>query len=394
VTLYDLGSSDENAELKDIIAARIHRDGPIPFSDFMALALYDRRHGYYVNCDPARDYQSSPNVHPVFAACIARQVAEMWQLMGTPARFDLLEAGAGGGRLAADLCAWLRKHEPRLFEALYLTLQDVTYAGRPPETAIPGLPHDRVRVLSDLPAEGTVEGCILSNELLDAFPVRRVRVEDGRLRELQVGLRAGVFEDVAGEPSPEVACYFDALRLLPGEGCEAEVNLEAPRWMRRAAGALLRGYVLTLDYGYDAASLYAPWRKRGTFLTFYRHTSGDDPFVRIGRQDMTASVDFTTVTRAGEEAGLRTLGLATQAEFLSALGIGETLAQRPEPAQLEAYYGLRRAVVELTDPTGLGRIKVLAQGKGVPEASLSGFGPASPSLGVDSRMSALEAGDV
>ena len=101
-----------------------------------------------------------------------------------------------------------------------------------------------------------------------------------------------------------------------------------------------------------------------------------------------------TVTRAGEEAGLRTLGLTTQSEFLSALGIGEALAQRPEPAQLESYYALRRAVVELTDPTGLGRIKVLAQGKRVREGPLAGLGPASPSLVIDSRIGALEVRDV
>jgi SAM-dependent MidA family methyltransferase len=389
VAIYDSGPGDENAVLKDIIASRIRRDGPIAFSDLMALALYEPAHGYYVNCDPARDYQSSPNVHPIFGACIAQQVAEMWRLMGSPARFDLLEAGAGSGRLAADVAASLRNREPALFAGLRLSLQDVTYGLRPPEIEIAGLPEGRLQIMGELPEAGSIEGCVLSNELLDAFPVRRVRVEGGLLRELRVGLEGETLVDVAGEPSAEVSCYFENLGLLPGEGCEAEVNLEAPRWMARAAAVLRRGYVLTFDYGYDAASLYAPWRKRGTFLTFYRHTSGDDPYVRLGRQDMTASVDFTTLIRAGEEAGLTTLGLAGQAEFLSGLGIGEALAQRPDPARLEAYYALRRAVVELTDPTGLGRIKVLVQGKGVPYATPAGLGrvgsTAAPSAVVDSR---------
>ena len=136
--------------------------------------------------------------------------------------------------------------------------------------------------------------------------------------------------------------------------------------MRRAAAALRRGYVLTLDYGYEAADLYAPWRKRGTLLTFYRHTSGDDPYARIGRQDITASVDFTSVHARRRVGGPhRRLLYTTQTEFLASLGIGEALAQPPQPDQLEAYYALRNAVMELTDPAGLGRIRVLIQSKGV-----------------------------
>jgi len=135
--------------------------------------------------------------------------------------------------------------------------------------------------------------------------------------------------------------------------------------MRRAAAALRRGYLLTLDYGYEAADLYAPWRKRGTLLTFYRHTSGDDPYARIGRQDVTASVDFTSVIRAAESAGLTTIAFTTQTEYLTSLGIAEALSETPQPDQLEAYYALRKAVLELTDPAGLGRIRVLIQGKGI-----------------------------
>ena len=169
--------------------------------------------------------------------------------------------------------------------------------------------------------------------------------------------------DVEAAPLPVVEQYFDELGVSPAEGCEAEANLAAPAWTRRAAGALRRGYLLTLDYGYEAEQLYASWRKRGTLLTFYRHTSGDDPYARIGRQDITASVDFTSVLRAGESAGLTTLGLVTQAEYLASLGIGEALAAGPSGSEMEAYYALRRAVIELTDTSGLGRIRVMIQQK-------------------------------
>jgi SAM-dependent MidA family methyltransferase len=376
VTPYELDSGDANLALKDIIAERIRRDGPISFRDFMDLALYHPVHGYYVTCDPVRDYQSSPSVHPVFAACIGRQLAEMWRLLGGPQRFDVFEAGGGSGRLAGDVARWLREQEPEVYAALRYRLQDATFSHeRISEiTRQIGLPAEKVSLTRDLPEGPEVEGCILSNELIDALPVHRVRVADGRLRELRVGLEGGRFVDVPADPAPELVCHFEGLGLLPGEGCEAEVNLDAGAWIRRAAGGLRRGYLLTLDYGYRAPDLYAPWRKRGTLLTFYRHTSGEDAYARVGRQDITASVDFTTLIREGLEAGLSTLGLTTQAEFLAALGIGEAVSRPPDPRQLETFYGLRRSVIELTDPSGLGRINVLLQGKDVPDAPLLGFG--------------------
>jgi SAM-dependent MidA family methyltransferase len=247
-----------------------------------------------------------------------------------------------------------------------------------------------VDVAIDLPVAGAIEGCILSNELLDALPFHRVRKRAGRLFELRVGLEGKRFVDVEAAPSPEIEGYFAALGIEPGEGCDAEVCLETPPWVERAANALRRGYLLTLDYGYPATSLYAPSRKRGTLLTFYRHTSDDDPYARPGEQDITASVDLTTIVHAGEAAGLRTHGLVSQTDFLSALGIGQVLWQplsltlSPEGRgdllahgsasdDRQAYYALRRSVLELTDPVGLGRISVLMQGKGTPETTPLGL---------------------
>jgi SAM-dependent MidA family methyltransferase len=217
-----------------------------------------------------------------------------------------------------------------------------------------------------LPASPSVEGCILSNELLDALPFHRVRVRDGRLYELRVAVEADRFVDVEAAAGPELYAYFDALGFEPGEGC-AEVCLAAPLWMASAASALRHGYVLTLDYGYEASELFSSSRRRGTLLSFYRHTADDDPYVRIGRQDITASVDFTTLQRAGEAAGLRTLTLTTQADWLTTLGIGEAVASGPDKNGLGAFQALRKAVIELTDPGGLGRIRVLIQDKDVPE---------------------------
>jgi len=356
-----------NPALRDIIARRIEASGPISFAEFYELAMYHPRHGYYFTQDPTLDFQSSPNVHPVFGACIARQLADFWRRLDRPQRVDAFEAGAGSGRLAADILRYAAGAEPDFYACLRYVVQDVTLggAGARHRLEAAGLPLDKVVVASTLPDSPVIEGCILSNELLDALPFRRLSNRGGRLYELLVGLREGAFVDVEAEPRPEVTAHFEALGVAPGEGCDAEVCLAAPAWMAHAAKALRRGYVLTLDYGYEAPDLYAPWRKRGTLLTFYRHTSGDNPYARIGRQDVTASVDFTSVRRAGEAAGLTTVGWTPQSEFLAALGIGEALARPPAPDQLEAYTALRRAVMELTDPAGLGRITALVMSKDV-----------------------------
>lgn len=364
MNLSDLDAT-EDAPLREIIAARIQANGPITFAEFFELALYHPTRGYYFTQDPSRDYQSSPNVHPVFGAALARQLVGFWQEMDRPAHFTAFEAGAAGGRLAADILRALRVESPDLYDAIRYVVQDVTLARADAWQRLEraGLPEGKVEVAAELPMMASIEGVILSNELLDALPFHRVRRRDGALYELRTGLEDGRFVDVEATPLPVIEQYFAELGVSPAEGCDPEVNLAAPAWTRRAAGALRSGYLLTLDYGYEAEQLYAPWRKRGTLLTFYRHTSGDDPYAHVGRQDITASVDFTSVQRAGEAAGLKTLALGTQADYLASLGIGEALAAGPSGGEIESYYALRRAVIELTDTSGLGRIRVLVQQK-------------------------------
>jgi SAM-dependent MidA family methyltransferase len=364
VNLTDLDASD-NPALRDIILDRIRASGPMSFAEFYELAMYHPRHGYYFTNDPTRNFQSSPNVHPVFGAAVARQLAEFWRAMDRPAHFDVFEAGASSGRLAADILRYARNAESDFYDAVRYVVQDVTLSGAEAQNRLEGsgVPVDHVEVAAALPQRPAIEGAIISNELLDALPFRRVLRRGGHLYELLVGSKDSRFFDVEAEPRPDLIAHFDALGVSPGEGCEAEVSLVAPAWMSRAAGALRRGYVLTLDYGYEASDLYSGWRKRGTLLTFYRHTSGDDPYVRIGRQDITASVDFTSVRRSGEAAGLTHVSTTTQSEFLAGLGIGEALSRPPEPGRMEAYMALRRAVMELTDASGLGRVTVMVMGK-------------------------------
>jgi SAM-dependent MidA family methyltransferase len=381
----DFPSTTENEALKDIIR-RIAEAGAITFREFMALALYHPRHGYY--CSPREkmgrqgDYLTSPEVHPIFGWLVGKQLGQMWEIVGRPQPFAIVEMGAGSGALARDILDWARRHAPEFFAALEYRLVEVSdeLAARQ-RRAVREVDErlEKVSWLSSLEAipEGVVVGCFLSNELADAFPVHRVTVRAGHLQEVYVGWRDGRFEESLGPPStPALEEYFRRLGLLPGEDCLAEVNLDALDWMRAVARALGRGFVMTFDYGYPAELLYAPWRRQGTLLCFYRHNPSTDPYARVGRQDMTSHVDFTSLVQAGQEAGLRPVGLTSQTRFLEALGIAGALAGAAQgDLSLEEYFARRRALTELLDPAGLGRIQVLIQGKSVQSPPLLGLEP-------------------
>ena len=375
-------SISESAPLVDELRDRIRATGPITFRAFMQDALYHPRYGYYTRHAGAMsrggDYVTSSEVHSIFGALVAKQLAELWRTMGEPPRFDLVEQGAGTGKLAHDILRWAEAQDVAFASALRYRIVEVLPAARGLQEqtiAGAGAAATRVEWHSELPS--AIEGCLLSNELLDAFPVHRVVREGAELGEVYVRLSEdGRFEDQLGPLSDSaLAQYFDALGLVPGEGCYAEVNLDAPRWFASAARSIERGYVLTFDYGYEAADLYAPWRRDGTLLCFYRQTASSDPYQRIGKQDMTASIDFTTMRRAGEAAGLDTIGYTDQSAFLVRLGIGEGIAAiaRSRPSEMEEYFARRKVVLDLIDPGHLGRIKVLLQGKGVPRTSPRGF---------------------
>jgi len=360
--------------LRQALVERIEREGPITFRDFMEMALYHPQHGYYVHRQPLGrqgDYLTSPEVGPLFAALVGRQLAEMWEVLGRPHPFQVVEMGPGRGSLARDLLAWARRARPHLFAALRYGLVERSAALRAAQEQALACAGLTAHHLPCLPPEG-IEGCLLSNELVDSFPVHRVLVRQGELWEVYVAWDGQHLREELGPPStPALADYFHRLGLWPGEGCYAEVNLEALDWMRRVGQALRRGFVLTFDYGYEAQELYAPWRRQGTLLCFYRHRPGSDPYLRLGWQDMTSHVDFTSLVAAGREVGLRPLGMASQAEFLTRLGIQDAL--RGEGLDMEEALARRRMATELLDPAGLGRIRVLVQEKGVGPCRLRGL---------------------
>lgn len=366
----------ETTPLNDIIAARIAEQGRITFADFMAACLYEPGLGYYTS--PGRkvgaegDFYTSITVHAAFGRVIAREIAQMWRTMGSPPAFTLVECGAGNGRLACDIMDFLAEREPEMYRGVGLVLVEQEPSLESAQREMLAAHSGRLSWLSpgEFASGGfTFSGCLYSNELMDALPTHRVVMTSDGLKEIYVNCTDGEFAEEAGESStPEIEAYLKriAVELHPAQ--QAEVNLNAPKWLTAAAKALRQGFILTIDYGYPASELYTPRRKLGTLLCYYRHQIEENPYLRPGLQDITSHVDFTTLMKCGEELGLQNDWFGEQYRFMLSTGIIEEIEEIERSARpAEEKLRLRLTLKKLIMPErGMGdTFKVLIQSKGV-----------------------------
>jgi SAM-dependent MidA family methyltransferase len=397
--------------LRSIIANQIGAEPNqrITFADYMDLALYHPEQGYYatgaVNIGSEGDFFTSPHLSRDFGELLAEQFAQMWDILGHPIPFTLMEMGAGQGLLAADVLYYLHRHYPDCFEVLeYIIIEKAA-----------GLISQQQQQLKQLKigdnplplrwcsleeiSENSITGCCFSNELIDAFPVHQVVLEGGQLKEIYVtkahtgadnialdtqSLSETNFVEVTDSLSTsKLAEYFDfiGINLLSGtypEGYRTEVNLATLDWLNTVANRLQRGFLLTIDYGYSADRYYQPARHQGTLQCYYQHRHHDNPYLYIGQQDITAHVNFTALERQGELCGLRKVGFTQQGLFLMALGLGDRIAALSArdsdrgnaiaKAQDVMKIMQRRQILhQLMDPMGLGGFGVLVQSKGLTE---------------------------
>lgn len=344
----------------------LNSGGPVTFATFMARALYSPGGGYYTTARPGEDYFTAPSAHPAFGALIALQLEEMWQYLGRPSSFTVIEPGAGDGQLARDVLGYVPHLAPAFAAALrYVTVDRASEPTRNRSTHV---------AAQNLPFQ-PVTGCILSNELLDALPVHRVVQRERGLRELYVTSQDGQFVEVEDAvSSPAIAARFQEEEVQLAEGQRADVCLELEPWLQDAAAVLERGFVLTIDYGHLATDLFAPQRPGGSLRCYYKHTLSADPYAHVGDQDMTAHVDFTALARLGQRLGLQAQPVITQASFLHALGLRE-FQRSLVRAQLEQHQhdANRMGMLELARPGGMGEFKVLVQSKGVDGSGLTGI---------------------
>lgn len=369
----DLGSVGQDEPLAERIREEIRRDGPVTFARFMDLALYDPDGGYYRSREarPGRtgDFLTAPETHPIFGGTLSRFVEGTWERLGRPPRFVIREHGAGEGAMAVAILSALRDAGTDLIRAI--RYQPVEVDPRRVAALHYHVSGVGIGDVVEAPDDVPLTGIVLANEVLDALPVHRVVQRGNELLEVRVGLDGTRFIDVETAPStPALFVRLAAEGVSLADGQRAEVCLALDAWVAEAAAGLANGVLLLIDYGYPATELYDPVRRRdGTLRAYVRHTVHDDPYVHVGRQDLTAHVDVDAVIRAAEAAGLTHLGTTTQAEFLVGLGMDERLrAIQTDPATtMETYLAVRSAVMRLLDPAATGRFRVMAFGRAWPE---------------------------
>lgn len=360
--------------LKQKIIDKIASEGPINFETFMEMALYYPGLGYYAKeatvIGKAGDFYTSPHLHALFGAMLGRQMEEMWHLMERPRSFQVVEMGAGMGYLAKDMLDYLRSKE--IFNHLTYTIIELNPNIKARQQALLGDFKEKVTWISGLHELGTMQGCFLSNELLDAFPVRLVEMDD-EINEVYIALSGeNDIVEVKRPCSSEITDYFEAFSIQLERGYKTEVNLRIKDWLKEISSRLSEGFILTIDYGYSAHEFYSEDRRRGTLLCYYQHQIIENPYQHIGEQDITAHVNFSSLKKWGEELGITSIGFCPQGTYLVALGIDEVIREKygdsPDPFEMAKIKGL-------LFPQGMGEShSVMIHYKGSRQFALRGFG--------------------
>lgn len=364
-------AAQHSARLYAFIRSDIAAQGGwISFARFMELALYAPGLGYYAagarKLGAEGDFVTAPEISPLFGRTLAWQAVEI-MAQSTP---QILELGAGSGKLAADLLAELEQLNclPERYSILEVSpdlreRQQVLLKER--------LPHllNRVHWLEALPE--AISGTVIANEVLDALPVHLVHWNNDGILERGVTSEREVFA-WQDRPIENPALLQIAKEISVPDGYLSEISLAARGLVASLCERMQQGVLLLVDYGFGAGEYYHPQRTQGTLMCHYRHHAHDDPFFLPGLQDITAHVDFTAVAESAIASGAHLLGYTTQAHFLINCGITGFLAEA-DPESLRDYLPLSAQLQKLTSPAEMGELfKVMALGKGV-NGMLRGF---------------------
>ena len=365
--------------LHQLIVERIRTTGPISFADYMRTALYEPGYGYYVTGFAKMgwegDYFTSIDVSDLFAHCVGRQLQYLWEQLDTPDHFVVLEQGSGRGNLGTGVRTWAQREAVSFYHALDYRVADIANG-----QDVIGIP------LSPLQDNKNIPTVILSNELVDAFPVHVIQKRENMLYEVCVDEHDGRLYEVLAEPEKQaVANYLDHYDIpwrTFMDDWRAEINLNALTWLHNVTELLLdtqikhagHVYLLVIDYGDLAHNLYTEQRPYGTLTSYFKHQLTDQPLLRPGEQDITAHVNFSALIDEGRKHGFQQETFTTQGQWLTDMGLYTEMehirqhelsvmdtaraTDRGQTAML-AWYNLRQRVSTLTDPSGLGNFKVL-----------------------------------
>jgi SAM-dependent MidA family methyltransferase len=368
--------------LREKIVEEIRERGPVPFSRYMEMCLYDPDLGYYSRNSEqfgkAGDFYTSSDVHAVFGRLMARQFEEMWRGLGCPPRIEIVELGPGRGLFAQDVLDWSEKKFPDFFCALHYSLLEIS----------PGLRRRLQNTLGARVASGKASLCdmqdlqgggstgpviVFANEFFDALPVEIVSAQGA----LRVSEQQGRFVEVWAPASARELEFLDRYGVHPDAGERIEVPLIGQQQMSAIANLIQCGFIVAIDYGYSRQEQLAG-RHRVTLMTYRQHSAATDPYQAPGEQDITAHVSFTALAAAAEQAGLHVEPLITQSQFLLGIGEKNQFADAFEECRvLQERAKVALQLKHLIAPEGMGEsFQVLVGSKGIHPAtveSLSGL---------------------
>lgn len=359
--------------LRDMIEKTVER--AIRFETYMSLCLYHETYGYYRTSTKKigreGDFYTSSYVETSMGECLAAYMLSYWsECSGSSAGpLHVVEWGGGEGKLAAHTLDALMRADKQIYHRVRYTMIETSGYHRSIQKSMLAAHENRLRFMTEeewLAAPPHPGSIVLANELLDAFPVYRLRCDQGTLQEGWVtwDRQAQAFaERWMPLCDPRLHAYLQQAGVKLAEGQVAEVNLAGPAWLERIAGALLRGRMVLIDYGDTAEELYAPHRMRGSLMCYRRHQAHDNFFLFPGEQDITSRVDFSACLRTLEEAGYRTR-LMTQREFMVEHGILDRLQNHTYRDPFSPVARQNRAIRQLLLSNGMGELfKVITAAK-------------------------------
>ncbi len=354
--------------ITEILINKIKKEGPISFHDFMEIALYYPSLGYYdatqIRIGERGDYYTSPVLSPLFGNMIGRQLEEMWYVLDKNP-FTIVEYGAGTGALCHDILRYLKNNEALYTDLRYCIIEKSEAMKQLEKSNL----TEKVCWYSSINEISEINGCVLSNELLDNFPIHKVAMKD-ELMEVFVDYQ-NRFIEVLQPASEDLKNYLQEQHITFPKDYTTEINLQAIDWIRDIAFYLQKGFVLTIDYGFSASELYSPKRNSGTLICYKDHQVNDSPYSKIGLQDITAHVNFTALNHWGKKYGLEYTGYTTQDYFLKSLGLVNYLRQL-EMDQTTNNKNLIIQIRKLLMDMG-SKFKILIQQKGVKNKMITGM---------------------
>lgn len=305
-------------QLSEILKEKIKKEGPVSFRDFMEMALYYPALGYYNSASnkigKEGDYYTSPALSSLFGELVGKQIEEMWFLLDQKP-FTIVEYGAGTGLLCYDILNYLKNNQALYSKLKYCVIEKSEAMQKRQKKLL----TEKVSWHNSIKELPPVTGCILSNEVLDNFPVHKVKMKN-ELMEVFVNYNNG-FKELLKPANEKLKNYLKEQKIELPENYSTEINLEVIDWIKDVASKLDSGFVLTIDYGFPSEEFYNPKRNSGTLICYKDHQINDSLYSNIGKQDITAHVNFSALSCWGRKYDLQCSGYTTQADFLRSLGL-------------------------------------------------------------------------